>query len=594
MQTQLQEHTAQNATQVVVPNSPKFDPDAFSSITLDDGRIIDESSTRTPIWSLVPGKNPRQYFDEEKMRELKDAIAVHGVIQPITVRKNSAGLLEIVAGERRYRAAKELFGEDYEMPITFKVIDDEQSEAYAVIENSHRDSVAATEEATNAGKTLARFKGDYVEAAKYLGWDVKTLKNRIALLQLSATVTTALNTRQIELGVAELLATVTRERQDKALSVILKNKYSISQIRALLQEQAKLMASAIFDKTDCGTCHYNTDLQATMFSENLGTGSCSNSPCYDKKTNDELESRRKSLEDEFPIAKIITVAEKYSIVRIVAEGAKNSVGPEQALACKGCANYGGVVSAMPDTLGTVFRGQCFDVKCNKEKVSAFEKASTPQQVDKSSSTFPKNSKKVSDTPAAGTPKPVVSVVSETQRIKDYRQGIWRTALKKELAQLPQQSLSLLFALAVTANISQVSREKIKEAICILTKSKIQVSTSIFDIAKLTDSLSDQNRNDLLNGLTRSAVDTIEVTPLVEMMTYIDIDLAKHWKINEDFFKLLTKSEIDILSHEIGLKAHLDKTFASLLSKSKDDLIKALLNSGFPFEGVIPKIMLYKK
>lgn len=574
-----------------------------SSITLENGRVIDESSTHAPLWALVRGKNPRTYFDEQKMQELIDTVRPHGIIQPIIVRKNELGLLEIVAGERRYRAAKTVFGEDYEMPIKyFESITEEEAEAFSVIENHTRDGVAPTEEATNAGKLLARFKGDYQATAKYLGWDMKTLTNRLALLQLSPIVATALNERKIEVGVAELLATITRDRQETALEGILANNFSIAQIKKFIQDKSKLMASAIFDKTECGTCHYNTDLQTTMFAENLGCGSCSNDACYDAKTAAELESRRKTLEDEFPVAKIITVAEKFSIVRIVAEGTKNVVGPEQAVACKSCANYGGVVSAMPDSLGNVFRGQCFDVKCNQEKVIAFAEASLPAPAAKPTSAASNSNKGAqsssSTTPekkatTATAPKVPVTVVVETQRVKDYRQKIWRAAVKKEVAELPQKSLSLLFGLAAKSIISNVSAEKIQNAFSILSKQKMSATSSLSEFAATSDSFNQETRDKLLNGMTLSAVESVEVKDLVEMCVYIDLDLRKHWTINEEFFKLLTKSEIEVIAHEIGLKAHLDKAFSGLMNKSKEDFIKALLTSGFSFDGIIPKVMQYK-
>jgi ParB family transcriptional regulator, chromosome partitioning protein len=92
-----------------------------------------------PISRIVQGKNPREYFDPDEMAELEEGIRAFGVIEPIIVRPvPGTDLFEIIAGERRWRAAKNVFGDNYDMPVVIREASDADSEAIALIENYHR------------------------------------------------------------------------------------------------------------------------------------------------------------------------------------------------------------------------------------------------------------------------------------------------------------------------------------------------------------------------------------------------------------------------------------------------------------------------
>ena len=96
---------------------------------------------------IRPGKNPREFFDEAEMNELAESIRSYGVLQPILVRPaDEVGAYVIIAGERRYRAAKAVFGDDYEIPIVVRDFNDGDAEAAAIIENVHRAQMSIAEE----------------------------------------------------------------------------------------------------------------------------------------------------------------------------------------------------------------------------------------------------------------------------------------------------------------------------------------------------------------------------------------------------------------------------------------------------------------
>ena len=158
-----------------------------------------------PVSRIVPGRNPRTYFDEKAMQELIDSVRANGVLQPILVRPK-ADVFELVAGERRWRAAKAAGGDDVQIIAIVRDMSDEEADIAALVENVQRESMSPTEEAAGAAKLLGRLKGDRSECAKVLGWSMATLDSRLALMQCSSAVQGALNQRRLKLGHAELLA----------------------------------------------------------------------------------------------------------------------------------------------------------------------------------------------------------------------------------------------------------------------------------------------------------------------------------------------------------------------------------------------------
>jgi ParB/RepB/Spo0J family partition protein len=161
-----------------------------------------------PIRLIVQGKNPREYFDPDEMAELEEGIrAAGGVLQPILVRPiTGCDLHEIIAGERRWRAAKNVLGDDYDIPVVFRQASDEAAEAMAVIENHHRADMSHAEEARAAQRQLLRNRGDRDETARAMGWSPDLLDRRLALLACTTAVLKALTERRIQLGHAELLS----------------------------------------------------------------------------------------------------------------------------------------------------------------------------------------------------------------------------------------------------------------------------------------------------------------------------------------------------------------------------------------------------
>ena len=190
-----------------------------------------DGDTRTiPLDRLRPNSaQPRRAFDETALAELAESIRTHGLLQPILARPRGDGF-EIVAGERRWRAAK-LAGLS-EAPVTVRVLDDRQTIEAAVIENLQREDLTPLEEA-RAYQQLAAFGLNQDAVAKAVGKGRSTVANALRLLTLSAGAQAALDDGRLTPGHARAILALPKARQEAALERIVKHHLSVRQAEAL-------------------------------------------------------------------------------------------------------------------------------------------------------------------------------------------------------------------------------------------------------------------------------------------------------------------------------------------------------------------------
>jgi ParB family chromosome partitioning protein len=542
-----------------------------------------------PASSIISGKNPREYFDPAAMDELVSSIREKGIIQPIIVRPVTDGKYAIVAGERRWRAAKSV-SDDFEVPVVIRELDDAEAEDLALIENVQRADMSPVEEAQAAAKILARCNNDREEAAKRLGWSRTTLDKRLALMNCSDKVRQALSERKITLGHAELIAAVKRDKQDQVLEKLLTapNMPTVLQLKANLEQIAKALHAAIFDKSDCATCNHNSGNQREMFSESIAEGHCTNGQCYDDKTEVELEARKKLLAEEYPSVRIVRPGENHTILKLVAEGA-TGVGDEQAKACRACQNFGAAVSAVPGKVGNIYRDQCFDPSCNAKKVAERLKAEKAEKEIAAPATKNGEAKPVKKTEASAK----TVVIKDSTRVKEYRVKLWREMLRKELMANPETNMTVLLAVALSGNARHIANTKLQNAFEKLSGARI--SSTINEACETLSKTDEKVRHTMLMGMTASIYEGIEEHTLTRLLQFLGADVAKHWKLCEEFLNLLTKSEIEVMVDEIGLKTAMGEAYAKTMSQKKEDIIKGLLSvKGFVYEGKVPHALQYNQ
>ena len=195
-------------------------------------------SLSLPISQVEPGlKQPRKRFDQESLQDLADSIRIHGVIQPLTVRRLSSGYYQIIAGERRWRAAK-LAGLT-EVPAVIIEADDRKVMELGLIENLQREDLNPIEEANGYKVLLDEYGLTQEQVAQRVGKSRPAVANALRLLALPDPVHQLLEEGKLSAGHARaILAAPTGELQKKLAQKVVAEELSVRQTEALAKRLA--------------------------------------------------------------------------------------------------------------------------------------------------------------------------------------------------------------------------------------------------------------------------------------------------------------------------------------------------------------------
>ncbi len=207
--------------------------------------VANEALNSLPIESLQPGKyQPRTGMDPERLAELAASIRAHGVVQPVVVRRIALDRYEIVAGERRWRAAQQAGLR--ELPVVIRDIPDQSAIAIALIENIQREDLNPLEEAQSLKRLIDEFDITHQEAADAVGRSRAAVSNMLRLLELSPEARKLLEARKIDMGHARALLTLPVALQNRLAREAAENGWSVRELEAearKAQEQPKLKAA---------------------------------------------------------------------------------------------------------------------------------------------------------------------------------------------------------------------------------------------------------------------------------------------------------------------------------------------------------------
>lgn len=201
---------------------------------------VETSAYRTlPIYKVEPNPNqPRQDFDPEELEALADSIRTHGIIQPLTVREMPNGYYQIIAGERRWRAAR--LAEVSEIPAVVMEADDKKVMELALIENLQRQDLNPVEEAMGYQSLMEEYGLTQEEAAKRVGKSRPAVANSLRLLGLCAPVLEMVRKGELTAGHARAVLTLKPEKlQMEAAQKILSLSLSVRQAETLCKNMAK-------------------------------------------------------------------------------------------------------------------------------------------------------------------------------------------------------------------------------------------------------------------------------------------------------------------------------------------------------------------
>jgi ParB family transcriptional regulator, chromosome partitioning protein len=194
-----------------------------------------EELSQLPVASLRPGKyQPRTRMDETSLAELADSIRARGVIQPIVVRAVGASVFEILAGERRWRAAR-IAGLE-RVPAIVREVPDEAALGIGLIENIQREDLNPLEEASGLKRLIEEFKLTHEEVAGAIGRSRAGVTNLLRLLELAPAVQEMLQDGKIDMGHARALLALSKARQVEVAQQVASRGLSVRETERLVQQ----------------------------------------------------------------------------------------------------------------------------------------------------------------------------------------------------------------------------------------------------------------------------------------------------------------------------------------------------------------------
>ena len=187
--------------------------------------------------ALRPGKyQPRTRMDEASLAELAESIRARGVIQPIVVRPVEEGRYEILAGERRWRAAR-IAGQE-RVPALIREVPDEVALGIGLIENIQREDLNPIEEGNGLKRLIEEFRLTHEEVARAVGRSRAAVTNMLRLLELAPAVQDMLQDGTLDMGHARALLSLSRARQVETAELVAAKALSVRETERLVQEAA--------------------------------------------------------------------------------------------------------------------------------------------------------------------------------------------------------------------------------------------------------------------------------------------------------------------------------------------------------------------
>jgi ParB family chromosome partitioning protein len=206
-----------------------------------------DSLRELKIDQLQPGKyQPRTRMDQDSLQQLSDSIKAQGIMQPILVRQIAPEKYEIIAGERRWRAAR-LAGLTM-VPVIIREVPDEAALAMSLIENIQRESLNPLEEATGIQRLINEFDMTHQVAAEAVGRSRSAVTNLLRLLNLAQQVQTMLMENQLDMGHARALLALDDARQLQAAHQITHKGLSVREAERLVQKLLQNKAAQVHPK----------------------------------------------------------------------------------------------------------------------------------------------------------------------------------------------------------------------------------------------------------------------------------------------------------------------------------------------------------
>lgn len=215
----------------------------ISSKQKSDAHVNEWRVEKLPIDQVVSGQyQPRQHFDEQALQELADSIKAQGLVQPIIVKWLDNQSYELIAGERRWRAAKMAGLET--LPAIVREVDNKQTLAMALIENIQREDLNPLEEARSLQRLMQEFELTQQEVAEAVGRSRTAVTNLLRLLKLPELIQEWLHDDRLSMGHVRALLTLNEAQQIQLAQKAIDQAWSVRQMEQAVQAQQTAESSS--------------------------------------------------------------------------------------------------------------------------------------------------------------------------------------------------------------------------------------------------------------------------------------------------------------------------------------------------------------
>lgn len=198
------------------------------------------NAVKLPVSEIEPNhEQPRKTFEDEALQELSDSIKEHGILQPLLVRPMADGSYRLVAGERRYRAAR--MAGLTEVPVTIREMTDEEESIFALIENLHREDLNAIEEAQGLKTLIENYGLTQDQAAQRVGKSRTAVTNSLRLLNLPQDISELVKDGKLSMGHARALLSVDNKAEaSRIAALVIKDGISVREVERLAKVSGKV------------------------------------------------------------------------------------------------------------------------------------------------------------------------------------------------------------------------------------------------------------------------------------------------------------------------------------------------------------------
>ena len=507
----------------------------------------------------VSDSNPRKAFDKNALKELAKSIQEKGLIEPIVVRpiKNNGFDYELVCGERRLRAFKDM--NLFTIPAIIKKIDAKEAKELMLIENLQREDLTSIEEAEAFQELI---KNDYPEKliAENIGVSEGYVRNRLRLLTLPKEILKAIKKDEITASHGFVLLRLTdQEAQKELFSEILEEKLSIRATENRLDYYTQDLSRVQFDKTECHTCSYSGNQQKNLFDKDTNLNyQCLNKECFRNKVRDYINDKLDKLlsfgqqvieEEEL---RKETGKEVYSFKRLAEYEIRELKSNHKIQCLGGCPKHYFCVARRQNNDVSEIIELCLDNSCYKRLTSP-----TPKDIAEH--------KEAEATMEEVDPRKAELYAEKLEEAK-------RRFYLKAFAESADGAI--LHALAIDRLIASMHY---------LTKEKFPSKT----VDKIY-CLGEKGMADLMHRALIAHSPSLTNREFFLLLTTVDRDVRKEFRIDEDYLKMKTKDQLIDLAKEIGLvvflqkqkKLGMDKGFDEFARKKKSEMMDLFLTSGF--------------